>query len=360
VPRAEGLTPTQRNGLTVLAQATMRRLQSRRLRLESKDEANERARHMREIADLVPAVVWSADAQGRFDYFNSRWVAMTGREPPVTVADWRPALHGDDVGRTLATWRKSFDAGTPFECQYRLKQGDDSWRWVLARALPVLGPDGSVVRWYGTLTDIDEGERLSQNRDLLARELSHRIKNIFAVVSGLIGLRARRHPGTQALAEELVGAIRALGRAHDFVRPLEGEKGDSLRGLLAELMAPYQDAEGTRVRIEGGDCEIGPHSATPLALVFHELATNSAKYGAFSVEGGEVEITIDCPGEEDVARIHWRERGGPEVGEPDADGFGSRLISMSVERQLSGRLTRRFEPAGIELDLEFKSSVIRT
>ena len=130
--------------------------------------------------------------------------------------------------------------------------------------------------------------------------------------------------------------------------------------VLAELMAPYQSAEKARVRIEGGDCRIGPRSATPLALIFHELATNCAKYGAFSSDGGEVEITIDCPDDDDLARIRWRERGGPKVGEPEADGFGSRLIAMSVEGQLSGRYARRFEPAGFEIDLELKSSVIRS
>ena len=360
VPRPGGLSDRQRQGLSVLAQAIMRRLQSRRLRLESKEEAFERTRQMREIADMVPAIVWSADAEGRFDYFNSKWPAMTGRDPPASVADWRPAVHPEDADRTLERWRESFANSTPFECHYRLKQTDGSWRWMLARALPVPAADGSVVRWFGTLTDVDEGERRSRNRDLLARELSHRIKNIFAVVSSLIALRRRKHPGSETFADELLGAIRALGRAHDFVRPLEGAKGESLRGLLTELMAPYQDGEGTRVRIEGDDCTIGARSATPLALVFHELATNSAKYGALSVDSGTVELLIECPEHGDTTRIHWREMGGPEAGEPQEDGFGSRLITMSVEGQLGGRLDRRFLSGGLEVDLEVKNKIIRS
>ena len=356
--RPEGLTDLQREGLHVLAQAVMRRLAARRegLAAQAREVAGQRT--MREIADLLPAIIWSADGDGNFDYFNSRWTEVTGDAHPKLTDDWRSVVHPDETEHAFGAWSKSYEAGKPYESEYRLKQSDGSWRWTLSRAIAVADPSGKVTRWYGTLTDIDDSHRLSDNRDLLAKELSHRIKNIFAVVAGLVSIRARRHEAAREFATELVDTIRALGRAHDFVRPVEGAKGDSLLGLMRELMAPYDDGQG-RVRLTGSDCGIGTRAATPLALIFHELATNSAKYGALSLEGGSVEIAIDCPEDDGRARITWRESGGPELNEPGKEGFGSRLVQMSVEGQLGGKMERRFLPGGIEIDLDIPVSSIR-
>ncbi len=358
VPRPAGLTALQRSGLQVLAQAVMRRLTATRAGRMASVEAAESARTMREIADLLPAIVWSADGEGRFDYYNGRWNEITGLPRPKKADDWRGVVHPEDAGSTVVAWTQSFADGRPFESEFRLKQADGTWRWMMSRALPFHVTEGAVGRWYGTLTDIDDSHRRSDNRDLLARELSHRIKNIFAVVAGLVSLRARRRPEAADFADELNGAIRALGRAHDFVRPLEGVKGNSLVSLLTELMAPYADGSG-RIAITGKDCVIGVRAATPLALTFHELATNAAKYGSLSVEGGSVTIEMDDVEDAALARITWRVWGGPaaHLGE---EGFGSRLVKSAIEGQLGGRIERRFASGGLEVDLEIPLAAIRS
>jgi PAS domain S-box-containing protein len=358
-PREGGLTDVQRRGLQVLARAAMRRLSALRQQRAAKAHITESAQAMRDVADLLPSIIWSADGAGKFDYFNRQWTNVTGAATPVSAEDWRPLVHEEDASRVFADWYDRFGKGEGFQSEYRLRQSDGTWRWVLSRALPRHDAGGAVVRWYGTLTDIDDGRRLSENRDLLARELSHRIKNIFAVVAGLVSIRARRQEAAKEFADDLIAAIRALGRAHDFVRPVEGLKGDSLRGLLLELMAPYADG-GDRVVIGGTDCSIGPRAATPLALIFHELATNSAKYGALSTDAGRIEIAIDCPEDDGIARIDWRERGGPAPVDQGAEGFGSRLVQMSIEGQLGGRMDRRFAPEGLEVDLEIPVAAIRS
>jgi PAS domain S-box-containing protein len=358
-PREAGLTDFQREGMHVLARAAMRRLSALRQQRSAIEQQSESARLMREIANLVPAIIWSADADGKFDYYSSHWDRVTALPPPKVAEDWLKLVHPDDTSHTAKAWSDSFAQGSPFESEFRLKQADGNWRWMMSRALPAQASDGSVRRWYGTLTDIDEGRRESENRDILARELSHRIKNIFAVVAGLVSIRARKHPSAQPFAQELNDAIRALGRAHDFVRPVEGAKGDSLRGLLTELMAPYSDNSG-RVVLSGDDCEIGARAATPLAMIFHELATNSAKYGALSVPGGSIEIAIDSPENGEMMHISWREQGGPALTEPGADGFGSRLVQLSIEGQLGGSMVRNFRPEGLEIDLAIPQPAIRS
>lgn len=359
VPRPGGLTDLQRNGLQVLAQAVMRRLEGRREGLEAQAALQTGEERLQVMAELMPVVAWSADESGQIEFLNNAAREYFGDDivkPGVRMIDF---LHPDDVERVRPLRDAAMKDGTAFEAEARLHSRDGSHRWMLVRALPVRGSGSSPFRWFGAATDIDDGHRLSESRDILAKELSHRIKNIFAVVAGLVSIRARRHAAAREFADELVHSIRALGRAHDFVRPMEGAKGDSLRGLLGELMAPYSSGDN-RVTIAGEDCTIGPRAATPLALIFHELATNSAKYGALSVEGGRIEITVDCPEGDDRASITWREAGGPALTEPQGEGFGSRLVQMSIEGQLGGRMERRFSPGGLEVDLSIPLASIRS
>src|SRR5690606_11192177 len=215
---------------------------------------------------------------------------------------------------------------------------------------------GEIVRWFGTAVDIHELHAASESRDLLAKELSHRIKNIFAVVSGLVSLSVRKQPEMKEFGQELIGMIQSLGRAHDYVRPAEGRRRISLHGMLKDLFSPYGVGEHARVTLTGDDLTLAPRAATPLALVFHELATNSAKYGALSAEEGRVELSIVDKGS--TLLLRWVERGGPPVNPDPKEGFGSRLVEMSVTGQLGGSWNRRFDSDGMVCDLTMSKATI--
>ncbi len=238
---------------------------------------------------------------------------------------------------------------------------DGIYRWMILRAWPVRMGEEPPEAWFGAAVDIDDLHRLSDSRDLLARELSHRIKNIFAVVSGLIAVRARAWPEAAEFAEDLQSTIRALGRAHDYVRPFEGRKGSSLHGLLEDLLDPYRDAQGGKVSVLGDDCTIGEKAATPLALIFHELATNSAKYGALGRTNGSVSISISSTA--GTVTADWFESGlnpvdGDKRGDSTGEGFGSRLLRMAVEGQLSGKFERRFEDDALHVTLTLSRQAV--
>jgi two-component sensor histidine kinase len=195
----------------------------------------------------------------------------------------------------------------------------------------------------------------AEHNEILSRELSHRIKNIFAVVTGLVSLSGRREPASAGFAAKLVDRIMALGRAHEFARP-HSERSrpqheeETLAGMLGQILAPYYIDDNPRIRIAGDEVHIDDQSATPLALIFHELATNAAKYGALANEGGRVDLNIANDGSQ--VRIDWQEHGGPVVaGAPEHSGFGSRLAEMSATQQLGGRIARDWRPEGLHVAL---------
>jgi PAS domain S-box-containing protein len=311
----------------------------------------------RAITDSMPQMVWSTRPDGHHDYFNARWYEFTGVPEGSTDGEgWNGMFHPDDQERAWTRWRESLTTGEPYEIEYRLRHHSGEYRWTLGRALPIRDARGRITRWFGTCTDIDAQKRAAEQNEILTHELSHRIKNIFAVIAGLIGLTSRQFPEARPLARELAQRIAALGCAHDFARPhsefSRPETGDTtLQALLRELFRPYPALDEGRIAIEGDDVPIDDKGATPLALVFHELATNAAKYGALSTAAGTVTIVIACSSER--CALTWREKGGPPVtAEPDKAGFGTRLADLSVASQLGGSIARRWLRDGLEVTIQ--------
>ncbi len=366
-----GLTPLQHQGLIVLARAAMGRLDDRRVAREQGVAAAESRRALEEsdlrfrtLADTMPQMVWSTRADGFHDYYNARWYEFTGTPPGSTDGEgWNDVFHPDDRERSWTIWRHSLETGEPYEIEYRLKHFDGTYRWVLGRALPIRDDGGTITRWFGTCTDIHEQKLALEEREIISQELAHRIKNIFAVIAGLIQFTARNRPEFAPIATDLRQRITALGRAHDFVRPHSAQsrpsaRQDSLAGLLADLFEPYQQGDGLRIVTEGTDMLIDDRSATPLALLFHELATNATKYGALSAQEGRVTVRIDQDG--DDVTLRWTETGGPTVTEPASgmSGFGSQLIELSAVRQLGGTVTREWRPEGLDVTMRVPRSAL--
>ncbi len=308
----------------------------------------------RTLADTMPQMVWSTLPDGFHDYYNARWYEFTGMPEGSTDGEgWNNMFHADDQERAWALWRHSLETGEPYQIEYRLRHHSGQYRWTLGRALPIRDAEGQIVRWIGTCTDIHESREAADERELVAQELSHRIKNIFAVLTGIISLSARSNPEARPFADQLRQRIFALGEAHDFVRPHSkhsehggGER--NLSDLISRLMRPYnEEGDADRVVFSGDDVIIDDAAATPLALLFHELATNAAKYGALASPDGQVNLSGRIDGGNYL--MHWTETGGPPVGaEPSLTGFGTRLVSLSVEGQMRGSVERKWRPEGLE------------
>jgi PAS domain S-box-containing protein len=304
------------------------------------------------LTDAMPQMVWSTLPDGYHDYYNARWYEFTGMPYGSTDGEeWNGMFHADDQERAWARWKHSLETGEPYEIEYRLRHHSGQYRWTLGRALPVRNALGEITRWIGTCTDIDDAKRNAALTELISRELSHRIKNIFAVIGGLIGISAPKNGDAADFAKQVAGRIAALGRAHNFARPHGPESAilqefGGLRGLLSELMSPYDRAAGKQYSISGHDLPVSDRSATPLALLFHELATNAVKYGALSNKDGAIHIEISDLADQGV--VVWTESGGPAVTAPPAQsGFGTQLSDISIVSQLGGTLERDWKREGL-------------
>ena len=335
----------------------------RKLALTVQALAESEAR-FRAIADSMPQMVWSTLPDGFHDYYNARWYEFTGVPEGSTDGEgWNGMFHPDDQERAWAMWRRCLETGEPYEIEYRLRRHDGVYRWTLGRARPIRNEAGEITRWFGTCTDIDDLKRSDQAKELLSQELSHRIKNIFAVISALIALSARQHPQAKEFANAVRTRINALARAHEFVRPhTESSRPTvgtmTLHAFLTDLFKAYSELTGTpRVVVSGDDATFDDQAATSVALLFHELATNAAKYGALSLEGGKV--TLDTRRVGDRFILTWTETGGPPVASPPArTGFGTSLATLSVEGQLGGRLERDWKPEGLQVVADLPATAL--
>ena len=391
-PRPDGLTDLQSDALAVLARQVMnqlelhrsvlagaravshyRALETRRDDQDADREVQTAVRDQRDvemaritlalaeseakfraISDSMPQMVWSTLPDGFHDYYNARWYEFTGVTEGSTDGDeWNGVFHPEDQERARARWRHSLETGEPYEIEYRLRHRSGVYRWTLGRAMPMRDAEGRIVRWFGTCTDIEEIKRHEQTREVVSQELSHRVKNVFAVVSALVTLSARRYPEASDFAQSLKTRIQALARAHEFVRPhtasaTPDSAQTTLHAFLSALLAPYRGEAGEAISIEGEDAIFDDQAATPVALLFHELATNAAKYGALSTPEGRV--TVRSAYVDEGFRLTWIEEGGPHLdGPPETSGFGFTLARLAVEGQLGGKLERRWEPTGLRL-----------
>jgi PAS domain S-box-containing protein len=306
-----------------------------------------------DIIESVDQMIWSTRTDGEPDFFNRRWYEFTGATVGSTSREaWRHLVHPDDREQAVMRWERSLQSGDPFEVEYRLRHRSGEYRWVLGRAHPVRNEQGAIIRWMGTCTDIHSQKADAEQLELASKELSHRIKNIFAVIGGLLAMSSRQHPEAEAFAAELRDRIAALSIAHDYARP-DGRDGSpaqgTVLGIVRQLLSPYALDGQERIVVEGDDAPLKRSAATALSLAVHELATNAAKYGAFSHPAGQVRVHGETIG--DQYRLCWSEQGGPPVSEPEHLGFGTRLVDMTLRHQLGGELTRDWRPEGLQVCL---------
>lgn len=290
---------------------------------------------------------FTMDEQG-FELWGRPW------NERVTFEELSEQIHPADRDRVRAGFTATRAVLGAYETDFRIMIGDEV-HWVAARGQGQdVGISGRTM--FGIFLDVTGRKQAEEGHELLAGEMSHRVKNLLAIATALTAISSRSSDTTEEMARELTQRLTALGRAHDLVRPLPDGQGNAalLGDLLAVLLAPYDDlgAFKGRLRIAVERMGVGASSATAMALVIHELATNSMKYGALSVPTGTLDLSSTA--DQDDIILTWMERGGPTVEGPQRQsGFGSKLVQRSIGGQLGGSIDYIWEHEGLIVRLRF-------
>ncbi len=273
------------------------------------------------------------------------------------------AVHADDRRRVREAFRNP-DVDGDFAIEFQIVRPDAAIAFIQMRADITRGVDGAPLRLVGVSMDISERLKANEEKSLLLRELAHRIKNMFAVVDGVISLSARADAAARPFADALRTRLFGLGRAMAYATPLEAVGGSevapqTLLVLLHVLLEPYGDLDSVhrRVTVSGDDVRIGRAATTSMALIINELATNALKYGALGHAGGTVRIEMTKDGD-DVA-VAWCEHVPRTMAVTEVvqgGGFGSILLENAVVRQLRGQWSREWTATGLQTNLRFSQA----
>lgn len=210
-------------------------------------------------------------------------------------------------------------------------------------------------------------QRLQQaleDQEMLTREMSHRLKNVFALAEGLLRISARAAGSKDELVSVMSGRIQALASAHALVRRnfsdvAPAPRASGLEAVIRAVMQPHDQTDRgiSRLTIVGADMHCGEHAMNGIALVFHELATNAAKYGALKTPQGHIDI--DWQEKSGNVLLGWTEHGGPRLADgPDRTGFGTKLLQDTVTRQFGGTINHEWKPEGLSLAITLPVSAL--
>lgn len=322
----------------------------------------EKLQYLYSLVDHFPVAIYVCDETGALRQYNEQAARLWGWLSTDVDSSGLPCTA---TNRPFADERRSAPYGTPTE--EVLKSGEpvrdyefivnhpDGRRVVLlASAEPIRSEEGSILGVVGCLQDITERRRVDLQQKELLNELNHRVKNTLATVQLLAGLTIQKCGMPREVQNDFEGRLIALSRAHDQVTRGRWEPVD-LHAIIQTAIEPYCVVKPpATLQIRGESISVGPQASVTLAMIFHELASNAAKYGALSSSQGCLSVSwsvangVRAP----TLIINWQESGGPPVSKPGQLGFGSRLVEHGIVRQFKGAARLDYDPSGLRCTME--------
>lgn len=247
----------------------------------------------------------------------------------------------------IALKRRALDSGLPSDGEVSTGKGPTA-RWYDFHVEPLLDATGAVVGVTCAAVDITERRRGEDHLRLLLRELTHRSKNLLAVIQAMARQTARHAGSIEAFLDRFGARLQALATSHDLLIQ-ESWHGVSLGELVRSQLDVYLDRTAPQVLIVGDGVLLKPDVAQSLGLALHELASNAEKFGALSVPGGRVSIAWRRVAQSDGEGVEllWTETGGPSVDPPARRGFGTLVIEGNLQRSLDAEVDLAFVAEGV-------------
>ncbi len=306
----------------------------------------ESERRFKMLADNISQLAWIADKDGWIYWYNKRWFDYTGTTlEQMQGWGWKAVHHPDHVDRVVARVQHSWDTGELWEDTFPLRGRDGEYRWFLSRARPIHDDNGDVVSWFGTNTDITEQRAQAESISALLNEVNHRSKNMLTLIQSL----ARRSaPGNEEFLKRFVRRLDALAANQDLLVRQAWTRVDLHDLVKAQLAFAFDVAKG-QVGIDGPDIAITARASETIGMALHELATNALKYGALSVDEGQVQVDWEVA--DGAFVMDWIETGGPPVEEPTRKGFGTSVIRDIPIASLDASAQLDYRPDGLRWHL---------
>jgi len=322
---------------------------------------------LRAVYDSVPVGLALVDRDLKFLNINARVAAISGLPTGAHIGRTaREVLPPGLAEPVESAQRTVLETGRPVldvSCSGESPGVVRNTRHWLASCHPVTNADGQVTGVSAVLHDVTDRVRAEHSRELLLRELNHRVKNTLATVQSIAGQTLRGSAGDpRRFGQDFVARLQALARAHDLLTAHAWEESD-FADVVPAALAPWM-GEARRVVAEGpGGLMLRPAQAQAVMLALHELATNAAKHGALSRPEGSVRANWTVT-EDGSVQFEWVESGGPPVFAPTPErrGFGTRLLERALAQDLGpdAAVTLRFEPRGLRAQIRFKAVVAPT
>jgi PAS domain S-box-containing protein len=289
---------------------------------------------------------WNERATETFGFTREEVIGRNMAE--LIIPPGYRAAHQRGIQRFLQTGQETI-LGRRIEISALRKNGEE---FPVELSIAPVSDDDELV-FIGFLRDISERKRTEEHQKFLLAELSHRVKNMLAVVTGIASQTARHSTSVAAFTDAFFARLQALSRAHSLLA--EGNwRSTPLRKLVDEILSPYAALGVTPIALDGPSVELKPKSALAVGMILHELVTNAAKYGALATRGGKLVLRWEYEaGPVPVVHLHWRESGVGPLSPPQHPGFGSTMIQTSARHDLGGEVKVTYGPDGMEYDLSF-------
>ena len=327
-------------------------LKASRHRLEERVEA--RTKELAEAQQRIeialrgsPISVFSQDKDMRFTWAHNPPAGLSpGRLEGKTDAEVLPAETAKTI---MAAKQKAMDTGDAQQLETNLELLGRKRSFYLVIE-PLLDEHDAVLGTTSVAVDISDRKASEDQLRLVLRELTHRCKNMLAVIHAIARQTASRTRSVDDFLDRFSARLVAIGCSHDLLIA-DDWHGASLRMLVEQQLGNHADRIGEQIAIEGEDVMLKPEAVQNLGLALHELATNAQKYGSLSGPEGRVSIRWQFCEDASKLRLTWQERGGPPVTPPERSGFGRAMIETVVGRALEGDVRLSFPPKGVRCEI---------
>jgi PAS domain S-box-containing protein len=350
---------------TTLRQANIdldERVAERTSALVTVNEAlSESEARFRTLIEGMPQLVWRSEALGNWTWSSPQWSEFTGLSVTRSLGQgWLDALHPEDRPNAELAWFHA-EATKDLLIDARIFNAEEGrFRHFRTRAMPVLGPEGSIIEWLGTSTDVNDITELQERQGVLLAELQHRTRNLMSVVRSVVGRTLRGSDTLEDFAHRVEPRLAALSRVQGVLSRKRERERITVSTLVKEELAAHVDLDGesagSRILIEGPDVPLKSATVQIFALGLHELTTNALKYGALSSNGGTLRVCWEICEDEAGRRLHllWDEQGVAclEAGPSERRGYGRELIERALPYQLGARTIYTLRPTGVRCEID--------